>query len=859
MALWLSTCEGLGDMDIGELVFGLAGLLMVVCFLPPLAATLRLPHSLMLAICGFLLAITAHASAWLPPILGDFLGIIHTFDLSHQTFLVVFLPVLLFETALAMNVRRLMDDLGPILMMAIVAVFVSTLSVGLLVSQFTNYSLAACLLLGAIVATTDPAAVIGMFKEVGAPTRLMTLVEGESLLNDAGAIAVYTVLLGVVTHADTWQVGRVMTDTAFLFLGGALTGYVMGRITCELFQLLRGWPAAEISLTLSLAYLSYLVSERYFGVSGVVATVVAGLVVGSTGRTKMAPTTFEILAQAWHQFGFWANSLIFLLAAMLIPRLMPNLTWQDLVQIGIVFIAALLARAIVVFGLLPLLSVANLSTRVGGRYKIALCWGGLRGAVSVALALAVIEHQNIPEDIRHFVGVSATGFVLATLVIKGLTLRPLITLLGLNRLSRKDQALRNTALVEAMSSIQAEAETLARLEGLSDQARDKVREALAINTAEVTEGLLEKFSAHDRVELGLAILARHEHEMFFDIFKEQLIDEKIATLLLSRAERTEDAIRTHGSQGFRRAAMRAMRYPRRFRQALQLHKALGVQRWLAAELAQRFALLLVMRSAANLVIQFAQTEVRPLLGEEVSQEILAIHQERLVLINEGLHALNLQYPTYALWPQERYLGRIARKLERERYDQMFSHSLISGAIYKDLLSQVQGRWRFLERNPRLDIEMGARDLVTRVPMLQGLSAQKQIEVTKLLWPRLYLPDQIILAKGRPAPELYFVASGAVRVLLPDNTHVELGTGEFFGELSLLGQPVEGFEVRSMGYSKLLCLPAKGFNALLLQDNDLRVHIESVAKQRLRAIEVWQAQQATSPQASVDTSSPAATK
>ena len=138
-------------MEIGALVFGLAGLLALVCFMPPLAVRLRLPHSLLLAICGFLLAYAAHANVWLPPVLGDFLGIINTFDVSHQTFLVVFLPALLFETALAMNVRRLMEDIGPILMLAIVAVFVSTLSVGFLVSQFTPYSLAACLLLLSLI------------------------------------------------------------------------------------------------------------------------------------------------------------------------------------------------------------------------------------------------------------------------------------------------------------------------------------------------------------------------------------------------------------------------------------------------------------------------------------------------------------------------------------------------------------------------------------------------------------------------------------------------------------------------------------------------------------------------------------
>src|SRR5690606_5551263 len=116
------------------------------------------------------------------------------------------------------------------------------------------------------------------------------------------------------------------------------------RLACELFGWLRGWPTAEITLTLTLAYLTFFVSDHYLGVSGVVATVIAALVVGSSGRTRMSPTTFELLANAWAQFGFWANSLIFLFAAMLVPRLMGDADLSDYLMIAVVFAATLVAR-----------------------------------------------------------------------------------------------------------------------------------------------------------------------------------------------------------------------------------------------------------------------------------------------------------------------------------------------------------------------------------------------------------------------------------------------------------------------------------------------------------------------------------
>ena len=165
-------------MDVGFLVFGLAGLLTLVCFMPPLAGRL----AALFGAAGHrrLSARHRHPPAWLGAQLDRrFPGLLERFEISSETFLMVFLPVLLFETALSMNVRRLMDDIGPILMMAIVAVVVCTLVVGVTLDAISSYGLVVCLLLGAIVATTDPVAVVGIFREVGAPKRLTTLVEGE--------------------------------------------------------------------------------------------------------------------------------------------------------------------------------------------------------------------------------------------------------------------------------------------------------------------------------------------------------------------------------------------------------------------------------------------------------------------------------------------------------------------------------------------------------------------------------------------------------------------------------------------------------------------------------------------------------
>ncbi|MCD0502093.1 cation:proton antiporter [Bordetella petrii] len=826
-------------MDIGFLVFGLSGLLTLVCFMPPLAGRIKLPYSVLLAIVGCALGLGLHLHGWAPPVLGDLFDTIERFEISSETFLMVFLPVLLFETALAMNVRRLMDDIGPILMMAIVAVIVCTVVVGVGVSAVSSYGLVACLLLGAIVATTDPVAVVSIFREVGAPKRLTTLVEGESLFNDAASIALYSVLLAVAGGHGTLSWGGIFTDFVVHFLGGALAGYIMGRGACFLFAWLRGFPTAEITLTLTLAYLSFFISEHYLGVSGVVATVVAGLVVGSAGRTRMSPVTFEHLSSSWEQFGFWANSLIFLFAAMLIPKLMAAADLEELLMVAVVFVLTLLARAIVVFGLLPLLGLTPLGTKVSTPYKTVMLWGGLRGAVSLALALAVTEQAAVPEDVRQFIAVVTTGFVLATLFINGISLRPLIRMLGLNQLSPVERTIRNQALVVALEDLQGKTDEVARADHISPEASVRIHAVFDASLASVHDGQISQMSDEQRVAVGLAIVAQREQEMFFDILKAQIVDWRMAESLLARSERLEDAIRTGGLAGFERGIEADVRYSKAFRMALRMHYMFGFQSWLAHELGQRFANLMTKRSVAQRLMAFAREQIAPLLGDAAAQQIVAAHQRRLDLVEHALQALNLQYPSYALWLQESHLGRTARELERIRYHDMLEQFLISGEVYADLMGQLKSRWRHIDRHPPLDMEMGAAELITRVPLFEGLSADSLRAISRLLKPRLALPDQPILTQGRHGQEMCFVASGAVAVQLPDGTAVELGSGEFFGELALLGKHELTPDVHSLGYSKLLMLSLRDFEALLARDPDLRERIQVVARQRLRAIEVWQ--------------------
>src|SRR5260221_987900 len=211
--------------DVVVTVFGVTGLLAIVSLLPPLASRLNLPYTVLLAVVGCALGAVVAAVAGMGNfgVIGDFFTALHGFGISSEALLFIFLPTVLFESGLSIDVRRLMDDVWPILLLAVGAVLICTLVVGYALGQVAEVGLTACLLLGAIVATTDPAAVIGIFRGIGAPRRLAILVEGESLFNDAAAIALFTVLVALITGERS--TGVLGTIGIFLkdFVGGGAT------------------------------------------------------------------------------------------------------------------------------------------------------------------------------------------------------------------------------------------------------------------------------------------------------------------------------------------------------------------------------------------------------------------------------------------------------------------------------------------------------------------------------------------------------------------------------------------------------------------------------------------------------------
>ncbi|WP_018700335.1 cation:proton antiporter [Amorphus coralli] len=821
-------------MSLPYLLAAIASLLVVIGLTEPLSRRLKLPPSVMLAFMGILIGTGASFLFFsnFKSGLDDVAAVFVFPPLNSEVFLYIFLPALLFQASLSLDVRRLMEDAAPIFLLAVVAVIVATFVIGLALHPVSGMPLLVCLLLGSIVATTDPVAVIAIFRDLGAPARLVRLVEGESLFNDAAAIALFVLLLDAVTSGAEITLGTAAYTLAVSAAGGVLVGLIGGWLALALFRLVRDIPAALMTLSLALPYLVYVICETAFHTSGVSAVVTAALVVASGGPTRVSPDAWRHVTEIWDQIAFWASSLIFVFASLLLPKLLGGVDWSDLVSLAVLVVAAIAARAVVLFGLLPLLSVTRLAQQVPNTIKAVILWGGLRGAATLALALAVTENGLLDEDQKRFIAVLATGFTLYTILIQGMTLRPLIRLLKLDQLSPFDRALREEVLALALGNVRDAVATAADDYDIAPSvAREagrpyEARIGAARSEAEKAEDILDR----DRVTLGLVALADQERSILLEHVNERTVSPGIVSQLVVDAERMRENARSSGRLGYRRAARRSLDFPFAFRVALRVHRFTGIDRWLITELAERFERLLVSRIVLGELIPYVRNRIKPLLGERVGDIVEEILTLRRDAVAKALDALRLQYPDYAADLERRFLLRIATQREEHEYRALFADHLIGRELFSDLQRGIDRTRGTVERGPKLDLGMRTRDLVAQFPLFKNLSSDQIDRVVRLLRPRFAVPGERLIRKGERGDSVYFISSGAVEVTTGER-RVRLGRGDFIGELALLYGGRRNADVTALGYCQMLVLEGEAFKALIERHPDIGTQVGSIAEAR----------------------------
>ena len=381
------------------------------------------------------------------------LEVVNTFELSEELILFIFVPPLIFESALNMDSRLLLRNLTPVLTLAAPGLLISTAIVGSLLAWLTPLSLGQALLFGSLISATDPVAVIALFKELGAPKQLTILVEGESLFNDATAIVAFNIIFATVAAGQVGGNAIQSGAVSFLvsFIGGIIVGAVFGYLMSRTMNLAQENPLVLATITTITAYGAFLIAEEVFAVSPVMAVVSAGLVVGWHKSNRLDAEERSYLGEFWEYAAFLANSLIFLLVGITASsfRFFEQLgeTQSLLTILGTTIIVVLISRAIVVFTLVPLVNLFR-ESKIPFSYQAVGYWGGLRGAVCLALALSI--DKEFPN--RDLIVILTLGIALFTLLIPGTTIGKLIQKFQLNRPSNLDRVGQALALVKAKQS-----------------------------------------------------------------------------------------------------------------------------------------------------------------------------------------------------------------------------------------------------------------------------------------------------------------------------------------------------------------------------------------------------------------------
>lgn len=416
----------------------------------------KIPYTVLLVFVGLLIVPVVNI-----PGISSVFGFLGDLTLTPEMLFYIFLPALIFESAYNMNIRRMVDSAWSITMLAIVGLLLSTFLIGgalylLLPHLGLPIPFLVALLFGGIISSTDPVAVLSLFKEVGVPKRLAMIFEGESLFNDGTAVAIFLVLLGIIQMGGGIEAATAI-EGGVLFIGMIVLGVVVGLVVATVFsvalRLVKTNEFVAATILLVSAHITFILcelinAENLLGhgvhVSSIIATTFTALFLGNYSRHILNAKTDRYLSNVTEHIAFMANSLVFLLAGLLFASADVDFRQLALPIIATVLIV-MVVRAISVFVVVTPINLLKLEEKIPLSWQILLSWGSLRGALAIIIVLLIPEDLTIAGwsleySVREFLLALTIGCILATLFIKAPLLPAFIRRLKIDRPEPLDEA-----------------------------------------------------------------------------------------------------------------------------------------------------------------------------------------------------------------------------------------------------------------------------------------------------------------------------------------------------------------------------------------------------------------------------------
>jgi len=450
--------------------------------------------------------------------------------LTPNATLVIFLPPLLFEGSLKIPVRLLRQNVTPIVLLSTLGVIMTTAVTGLALHWMTGIPILVALTFGALVAATDPISVLAIFKNLAVNRRLSVIVEGESLFNDGAAAVLFGIMAAGAMTGDLGLASGIR-DFLVRVVGGAAVGVALGFLLSKITEHIDD-PQVEITLTTILAYGAYLAAES-LRLSGVTATVAGGIVMGNVGaRHAMSLRTRVALWSFWEYAVFVINSIVFLLIGLQVQVGTLIDGWRS---IALAVAAVLVGRAVVVYTLVPASNL--LGPRISAAWQHVLVLAGMRGALSLALALSLDSRFPYRSQILAM----TFGVVAFTIVAHGLTIKPALRWLRLTG-PEEGEFERTRVRQIALAAAQGELDVMRDQHLLSAPVHERLRLALdgqivaaRATMARIFEEDEARFAEEMRVAKGRLLAA--ERGSIEEAVREGSISPQSATSMIAEADR----------------------------------------------------------------------------------------------------------------------------------------------------------------------------------------------------------------------------------------------------------------------------------------------------------------------------------
>ena len=808
-------------MPLSEIMLVLMGLLTVSMMAAAICNYIPVPYTVFLVILGMFLGSLARQDIGLNFLLD--------FQLTPDLVLYLFLPVLIFESAINLDARSLMKDIAPILVLAIPALVISTTIVGLGLWFIEDFNIIYALIFGALISATDPVAVISLFKELGAPHRLTVLVEGESLLNDATAIVLFNILLGISIWGQFGVFDFYVAVAEFLkvFFGGLGVGIIIGIVTSELLNRIHANISGYLIMSIVVAYSSFAISEHIMHLSGVMAVVSSAITLGLLGANRIPQREKETVDETWDILALVCNSLLFLLVGLSVDV---SLLFSHLDTIFVAIVLVLVARAAGIYTLVPsAVSIFKLPN-ISMREKHIMWWGGLKGGLAIAIVLSIPTTMPGRETLIYV----TLGVVIFSLLVNASTVRPLMRKLGFDKFTDQEEIELQHGLKQSFS----QAENILKIfkkANIIPRSTKKIIQEKTKKIFEVSESTSDTYTKTHYVKVTALRMEMKELKYLYDIGFLQYYTYMNMKILLQRESDNLELNEKKNAE--KNATIKQSPFIRLEKSIIkQLREHDFASSFLSRYQYLRFSQTLQRNIAGLLICKKVMEKIDSLddVEGEIKKNIINQYKQRHDRRKKRLEDISANFPEF----YERYETRLFEKVSLNAADffirEAYNNSEFGTKIFVNIKKRIDDAINELPKITDSIPVLQPREMIAMVPLLQGLSDKLIDQLSNRAKELTFLQGDLVIEQGEKGDSLYIINHGELTIYKTehiDKPIAELKSGDFFGEMALLGEQVRTANVKVNKPTSLLRLTRK--DVLLMAENEpeLKNRLERAIEER----------------------------